>query len=157
PLHRPGRRREPARLPRALHRRPPGHGHDAPGHGRPHARAALRGPPPPGPAPPRRDAAGPPAEPLFEALLATVPAPRYDPAMGFQLRAASLDWDDYVGRLIIGRVTNGTIRATDRVAVVRRSGAVESAKVTVVYVYDGLRRVEVAEAGPGELVAVAGV
>jgi GTP-binding protein len=96
-------------------------------------------------------------EPLFEALLATVPAPRYDPAMGLQLRAASLDWDDYVGRLIIGRVTNGTIRATDRVAVVRRSGAVESAKVTVVYVYDGLRRVEVAEAGPGELVAVAGV
>ena len=96
-------------------------------------------------------------EPLFEALLATVPAPRYDPAMGLQLRAASLDWDDYVGRLIIGRVTNGTIRATDRVAVVRRSGAVESAKVTVVYVYEGLRRVEVAEAGPGELVAVAGV
>jgi GTP-binding protein len=96
-------------------------------------------------------------EPLFEALLATVPAPHYDPAMGLQLRAASLDWDDYVGRLIIGRVTNGTIRANDRVAVVRRSGAVESAKVTVVYVYEGLRRVEVPEAGPGELVAVAGV
>ncbi len=96
-------------------------------------------------------------EPLFEALLATVPAPRYDPAMGLQLRAASLDWDDYVGRLIIGRVANGTIRANDRVAVVRRSGAVESAKVTVVYVYEGLRRVEVPEAGPGEVVAVAGV
>src|SRR4029450_12769156 len=96
-------------------------------------------------------------EPLFEALLATVPAPRYDPAMGLQLRAASLDWDDYVGRLIIGRVTNGTIRATDRVAVVRRSGAVEPAKLTVVYVYEGLRRVEVPEAGPGEGVAVAGI
>src|SRR5512132_1693464 len=96
-------------------------------------------------------------EPLFEALLATVPAPRYDPAMGLQLRAASLDWDDYVGRLIIGRVTNGVIRATDRVAVVRRSGAVEPAKLTVVYVYEGLRRVEVPEAGPGELVAVAGI
>jgi GTP-binding protein len=96
-------------------------------------------------------------EPLFEALLATVPAPRYDPAVGLQLRAASLDWDDYVGRLIIGRVTNGTIRANDRVAVVRRSGAIESAKVTMVYVYEGLRRVEVPEAGPGELVAVAGI
>ena len=105
----------------------------------------------------RLDEPGRTLEPLFEALLATVPAPRYDPAMGLQLRAASLDWDDYVGRLIIGRVTNGTIRATDRVAVVRRSGAVEPAKVTVVYVYDGLRRVEVPEAGPGELVAVAGV
>jgi GTP-binding protein len=96
-------------------------------------------------------------EPLFEALLTTVPAPRYDPAMGLQLRAASLDWDDYVGRLIIGRVTNGTIRANDRVAVVRRSGAIEPAKLTVVYVYEGLRRVEVPEAGPGEVVAVAGV
>jgi GTP-binding protein len=105
----------------------------------------------------RLDEPGRSLEPLFEALLATVPAPRYDPAMGLQLRAASLDWDDYVGRLIIGRVTNGTIRATDRVAVVRRGGAVEPAKVTVVYVYDGLRRVEVPEAGPGELVAVAGV
>ena len=105
----------------------------------------------------RLDEPGRTLEPLFEALLATVPAPRYDPAMGLQLRAASLDWDDYVGRLIIGRVTNGTIRATDRVAVVRRSGAIEPAKVTVVYVYEGLRRVEVPEAGPGELVAVAGV
>jgi GTP-binding protein len=105
----------------------------------------------------RLDEPGRTLEPLFEALLATVPAPRYDPAMGLQLRAASLDWDDYVGRLIIGRVTNGTIRATDRVAVVRRSGAIEPAKVTVVYVYEGLRRIEVPEAGPGELVAIAGV
>ncbi len=105
----------------------------------------------------RLDEPGRTLEPLFEALLATVPAPRYDPTMGLQLRAASLDWDDYVGRLIIGRVTNGRIRATDRVAVVRRSGAVEPAKLTVVYVYEGLRRVEVPEAGPGELVAVAGI
>ena len=105
----------------------------------------------------RLDEPGRSLEPLFEALLATVPAPRYDPAMGLQLRAANLDWDDYVGRLIIGRVTNGTIRATDRVAVVRRSGAIDSAKLTVVYVYEGLRRVEVPEAGPGELVAVAGI
>jgi GTP-binding protein len=105
----------------------------------------------------RLDEPGRTLAPLFEALLASVPAPRYDPAMGLQLRAASLDWDDYVGRLVIGRVTNGTIRATDRVAVVRRSGAVEPAKLTVVYVYEGLRRVEVPEAGPGELVAVAGI
>jgi GTP-binding protein len=105
----------------------------------------------------RLDEPGRTLEPLFEALLASVPAPRYDPDMGLQLRAASLDWDDYVGRLVIGRVTNGTIRATDRVAVVRRSGAVEPAKLTVVYVYEGLRRIEVPEAGPGELVAVAGI
>ncbi len=105
----------------------------------------------------RLDEPGRTFEPLFETLLAAVPPPRHDPAMGLQLRAASLDWDDYVGRLVIGRVTNGVIRATDRVAVVRRSGAVELAKLTVVYVYEGLRRVEVPEAGPGELVAVAGI
>jgi GTP-binding protein len=96
-------------------------------------------------------------EPLFEALLATIPPPRYDTAMGLQLRATSLDWDDYVGRLVIGRVFNGTIRPNDRLAVVHRTGAVEPAKVTVVYAYDGLRRVEVPEAGPGDVVAVAGV
>jgi GTP-binding protein len=105
----------------------------------------------------RLDEPGRTLEPLFEALLATVPPPRYDPAMGLQLRAASLDWDDYVGRLVIGRVANGVIRPNDRVAVLRRTGGVEPAKVTVVYVYEGLRRVEVPEAGPGELVAVAGV
>src|SRR5262249_17797149 len=81
------------------------------------------------PARPRGGGPGRPLEPLFEARLATGPRPRYDPAMGLQLRAASLDWDDYVGRLVIGRVTNGTLRATDRVAVVRRSGAVEPAKL----------------------------
>jgi GTP-binding protein len=96
-------------------------------------------------------------EPLFETLLATIPPPTHDPAMGLQLRAASLDWDDYVGRLVIGRVVNGRLKPADRVAVVRRSGAVEPAKVTVVYAYEGLRRVEVAEAGPGDLVAVAGI
>ena len=96
-------------------------------------------------------------EPLFETLLTAIPPPTHDPAMGLQLRAASLDWDDYVGRLVIGRVVNGRLRPADRVAVVRRSGAVEPAKVTVVYAYEGLRRVEVAEAGPGDLVAVAGI
>jgi GTP-binding protein len=96
-------------------------------------------------------------EPLFETLLATIPPPTFDPAMGLQLRAASLDWDDYVGRLIIGRIVNGVIRPHDRVAVARRSGAIDFAKVTVVYAYEGLRRIEVPEAGPGELVAVAGV
>jgi GTP-binding protein len=96
-------------------------------------------------------------EPLFDALLATIPPPRFDPAMGLQLRVANLDWDDYVGRLVIGRVVNGTIRAAERVAVVRHSGLAEPAKVTVVYIYEGLRRVEATEAGPGELVAVAGI
>jgi GTP-binding protein len=96
-------------------------------------------------------------EPLFETLLTAIPPPRHDPEQGLQVRAASLDWDDYVGRLIIGRVTSGRLRAQDRAVVVRRSGAVEPVKITVVYGFEGLRRVEVPEAGPGDLVAVAGI
>jgi len=95
--------------------------------------------------------------PLFETLVATIPPPRFDPDVGLQLRVASLDWDDYVGRLLIGRIVNGTVRHADRVAIVRRDGTVEYAKVTVLYGYEGLKRVEIPEAGPGEIVAVAGI
>src|SRR5216117_1551746 len=94
--------------------------------------------------------------PLFETLVNTIPPPRFDPDMGLQLRATSLDWDDYVGRLVIGRIVNGKIRQYDRVAVVHRDGSTESAKVTVLYGYEGLKRVEVPEASAGDLVAVAG-
>ena len=95
--------------------------------------------------------------PLFETLVATIPPPRFDPDVGLQLRVASLDWDDYVGRLLIGRIVNGTVRHADRVAIVRRDGTVEYAKVTVLYGYEGLKRVDIPEAGPGEIVAVAGI
>ena len=95
--------------------------------------------------------------PLFETLVATIPPPRFDPDVGLQLRVASLDWDDYVGRLLIGRIVNGTIHHADRVAIVRRDGTVEYAKVTVLYGYDGLKRIDIPEAGPGEIVALAGI
>jgi GTP-binding protein len=96
-------------------------------------------------------------EPLFETILATVPAPSFDPATGLQFRVAMLDWDDYVGRLIIGRIVNGRVRQADRVAVVHRDGSTEFAKVTVLYGYEGLKRIEIAEASAGELVAIAGI
>ncbi len=96
-------------------------------------------------------------EPLFETILATVPPPGFDPAMGLQFRVAMLDWDDYVGRLIIGRIVNGRVRQADRVAVVHRDGSVEYAKVTVLYGYEGLKRIEVEEASAGDLVAIAGI
>jgi GTP-binding protein len=96
-------------------------------------------------------------EPLFETILSTVPAPRFEPAAGLQFRVTMLDWDDYVGRLVIGRIVNGRVRQADRVAVVHRDGAVEPAKVTVLYGYEGLKRVEVPEASAGEIVAMAGI
>jgi GTP-binding protein len=96
-------------------------------------------------------------EALFETILGTVPAPRFDPATGLQYRVAMLDWDDYVGRLVIGRIVNGRVRQADRVAVVHRDGSVEPAKVTALYGYEGLKRIEIAEASAGDLVAMAGI
>jgi GTP-binding protein len=96
-------------------------------------------------------------EPLFETILSTVPPPRFDPAIGLQFRVTMLDWDDYVGRLVIGRIVNGAVRQADRVAVVHRDGAVEQAKVTVLYGYEGLKRVEVPDASAGQIVAIAGI
>jgi GTP-binding protein len=95
--------------------------------------------------------------PLFDTLIETIPAPQFEEGHGLQLRAASLDWDDYVGRLIIGRIVNGRVRQYDRVAVVHRDGSIENAKITVLYGYEGLKRVEIPEASAGDIVAVAGI
>jgi GTP-binding protein len=96
-------------------------------------------------------------EPLFETILRTVPPPRFDPAVGLQFRVTMLDWDDYVGRLVIGRIVNGRVRQADRISVVHRDGAIEAAKVTVLYGYEGLKRIEIPEANAGEIVAIAGI
>jgi GTP-binding protein len=95
--------------------------------------------------------------PLFEAILRTVPAPRYDPEMPLQLLITTLDWDDYVGRLAIGRLFNGRVRKGEEIAICRLDGSAAPAKVSVLYGYEGLRRIEVAAAGPGDIVAVAGL
>jgi GTP-binding protein len=96
-------------------------------------------------------------EPLFETILATVPPPRFEPAAGLQFRVTMLDWDDYVGRLVIGRIVNGRVRQADRISVIHRDGSVEQAKVTVLYGYEGLKRIEIPEAAAGEIVAIAGI
>src|SRR5256712_9021137 len=84
-------------------------------------------------------------EPLFETILTTVPAPRLAPSAALQFRVAMLDWDDYVGRLIIGRLVNGRVRQAERVAVFHRAGAVQDAKVTVLYGSHGLRPLRIPE------------
>jgi GTP-binding protein len=86
-----------------------------------------------------------------------VPPPAVDEAMGLQYRVAMLDWDDYVGRLVIGRIVSGRVRQGERVAVVHRDASIEYTKVTVLYGYEGLKRVELQEASAGELVAIAGI
>jgi GTP-binding protein len=96
-------------------------------------------------------------QPLFDTLLATIPAPEFEVGHPLQALVANLDASPYLGRLAICRVANGTIRKGQQVAWCRADGTVERAKVVELYVTDALDRVEADEAGPGEIVAVAGL
>jgi len=107
----------------------------------------------------RRTPDGPdePLTPLFEEIMKTVPAPRYDDLLPLQLLITTLDYNDYVGRLAIGRVFNGRIVKGKDYGHCRLDGTVVKIRVTALYGYDGLKRVEIDEAGPGDIVAVAGL
>ncbi|HCF60753.1 MAG TPA: translational GTPase TypA [Myxococcales bacterium] len=96
-------------------------------------------------------------EPLFEAILKHIPPPPAPKLDKLQMLVANLDYDDYVGRLAIGRVASGLMRQGDTVSVMRAGGLVESGKIVKLYAYDGLKRAEVTEAPPGEIVSVAGI
>jgi GTP-binding protein len=95
--------------------------------------------------------------PLFEEILRTVPPPTYVPSHPLQFLVATLDYDDYVGRLLIGRLFNGRVKTGQQVTLCRLDGSRVTAKVTNLYGYQGLRRIEIDEAGPGDIVAVAGL
>jgi GTP-binding protein len=95
-------------------------------------------------------------KPLFEAIVEHIPAPRFDPDMPLQMLVLNLDYSDYIGRLAIGRIVNGTLRSRTDVALVGIDGSSHQARVTNLYVFENLGRAEVAEAGPGEIVALAG-
>jgi GTP-binding protein len=94
--------------------------------------------------------------PLFDAILGHIPPPPQSLGDKLQLLIANLDYDDYVGRLAIGRVAAGVIRQGDPISVVRAAGKIVKAKVVKLYAFDGLKRSEVAEAPAGEIVSVAG-
>ncbi len=107
------------------------------------------------------DGAGLPADatldPLFDVLLERIPPPEYDPAMPLQALVTNLDASPYVGRLALCRVRSGTIRKGRPVAWCRTDGTIERARVAELYTTDALDRVPTDEAGPGEIVAVAGI
>jgi GTP-binding protein len=95
--------------------------------------------------------------PLFDTLLSHVPPPRYDPDHPFQALVTNLDASPYLGRLALCRVQQGTIRRGQQVAWCRADGTVERVKLGELYKTEALDRVAADEAGPGDLIAVAGI
>jgi GTP-binding protein len=102
------------------------------------------------------DGDGADLQPLFEALVNQVAPPSGSADGVLQLLIANLDYSDYLGRLAIGRVFSGRVRVGETVAVSKRDGRLETTKVTKLYVFDGLKRIETEEAACGEIVALAG-
>ena len=103
------------------------------------------------------DTPGTDLKPLFETLLATIPAPTYDEDHPFQALVTNLDASPYVGRLALCRVRHGHIKKGQTVAWCRVTGEIEKVKITELYITEALDRVDAAEAGPGEIIAVAGI
>ncbi len=96
-------------------------------------------------------------DPLFETLLETIPPPSYDPEHPLQALVTNLDASAYVGRLALLRVRHGTLRKGQQIAWCRANGEIENARVTELFVTQALDRVPADEAGPGEIVALAGL
>jgi len=96
-------------------------------------------------------------EPLFEAILAHIPPPKGDPAAPLQFQVANLDYSEYFGRIAVGRVFQGTLRLGEEAAVARLDGRIDKARITRLFSFEGLDRVEETEAGPGSVVALAGI
>ena len=105
---------------------------------------------------PDPDAQGEDLGPLIDVLLERIPAPAYDPDHPLQAHVTNLDASPYVGRLALCRVRQGTIRRGQEVAWCRADGGVERARISELYVTEALDRIDADEAGPGEIIAVAG-
>jgi GTP-binding protein len=99
----------------------------------------------------------PDLEPLFAVLRDRVPAPAYDPAAPLQAHVTNLDASAYLGRIALCRVHNGTISRGQQVAWCRRDGSVQRVKISELYLTEALDRVPAQTAGPGDIIAVAGI
>lgn len=95
-------------------------------------------------------------DPLFRMILEHVPAPAAELNRAFQLQVTSLDYDDHLGRLFGGRILRGTVHRGETVAIVKRDGTQDRFAITRVFIYEGLKQVEVEEASAGEIVLLAG-
>jgi len=95
--------------------------------------------------------------PLFETIVGCIPGPAGDPEATLQVLVANLDYSDYLGRLAIGRVFEGTLRLGDEVGIAKLDGSLQKTRITKMYSFEGLKRVEETIARPGDILAIAGV
>ena len=96
-------------------------------------------------------------QPLFEAILRHIPEPAGDPDEVLQMLVANLDYSDYLGRLAIGRVFAGTLRFGDTVGISKLDGTLHTTRITKLYSFEGLKRVDETIGRPGDILAIAGV
>src|SRR2546421_6316077 len=101
--------------------------------------------------------AGRDLRPLFEAIVEHVPPPRGNPDAPLQILVANLDSSDYVGRIAIGRIFNGRVKVGDPVAILKPDAAVQETRVTKLYAFDGLKRIDIEAAAAGDIVCLAGI
>ena len=103
------------------------------------------------------DDGSPDLNPLFETIIQHLPSPEGDPDAPLRLLVANLDYSDYLGRMAIGRVFSGTLRQGDEVSICKLDGSIQQTRITKMYSFEGLKRVEETEAPPGSVLAIAGV
>jgi GTP-binding protein len=95
--------------------------------------------------------------PLFEAIVDAVPPPKGDPEAPLQMLVANLDSSDYLGRIAIGRIFNGRVKIGDQIAVCKLDGTFQNTRVTKLFAFDGLKRIDITDAGAGDIVCLAGI
>jgi GTP-binding protein len=103
------------------------------------------------------DQPGEDLRPLFDAIVDAVPPPTGDPGAGLQMLVANLDSSDYLGRIAIGRIFNGRVTIGDQVAVCKLDGRIQQTKVTKLFAFEGLKRVDIEDAAAGDIVCLAGI
>ena len=103
------------------------------------------------------DVAGENLKPLFDAIVDHVPPPRGNVDAPFQMLVSNLDSSDYLGRIAIGRIFNGRVKINDPVVVMKLDGKAQETKVTKLYAFEGLKRIEIEAAGAGDIICLTGI
>ncbi len=95
-------------------------------------------------------------DPLFQMIMSHVPPPKVEMSKPFQLQVTSLDYDEHLGRMFGGKILRGSVKRAEQVAIIKRDGSMDRFGVTRIFIYQGLKRIEVEEASAGEIVLLAG-